>query len=309
MKYIFIVSLTLIITACGGGGNSSNNYKDLAGSWGPWMSKGEYTAQTYDASYDFEISFSRFGDVAIWEYINGFSAICFGSYALSGANLDAQLKCNDTDDDFYDGGFTAKVDSSTMEITSINLQFLNLDASGLLGVNLYKNETNYWDYEQNIQAGIYEVIGIDNAFIHISESGSINKLTPLTETNADTLCEINGFIKEDPDFGLTVQNSLFNMLIGAHGAVLSVSECNLSEYWAITENSNINQSQRSVILKSGAYWQDSTLVEEIVVYAPGNAISNNGRNSFTLSLHLVCDQLNNPTDYGDFNQVDCAELQ
>ena len=303
MKYVFIGSLILIVAACGGGGSSSSNYSNLAGTWGPWVSKGEYEALTSDENYNLEIYFSRYGDVALWEMDNDFIAECYGSYTLSGSNLDAQLGCHDSDNNFFDGGFTAKVGSSSMDITSINLDYLSPSYQDNISINLYKNEVHYWEFEQNIQAGIYEVDGIENAFISISDSGQINKISS-RESSDNGECEINGYIKEDSDYGLTVQNSLYSTFIGAHGGILSFSGCNLTSGWSSSDNININQAAQSVILRSGSY----NNVSKVEITAPGNAISNSGRNTFYLELDLVCDQLNNPTVYGDESGISCNEF-
>ena len=307
MRCIYIAWLLFLIASCGGGDSSSSTnsnfdtysssgYRKLAGTWTPWSSKGVYDSLTNGENYYIEMLFSRYGHVQFYEMDGDFFVECFGNYSLSGLQLNAQLKCHDSNDQFYEGGFSSMVDSYTMEITSVNLQYLTVDIEVNESTTLYKNRTYYYDSEENIQAGIYEVHGIDNLFINISATGAVNHISE-NESSGIGECEINGYIKEDPDYGLTVQNPAQYIFIGAHEAVLSVSGCNWETEYTVSDNVEINQSEQPAILRAG-YLDDDFRVE---VMGPGNAIKNNGINPFWLGLYLVCDQLNNPTDYAENN--------
>jgi hypothetical protein len=132
MRIIVSILLFLFVTACGGSGSGSNekfntsNFKDLAGTWTPWMSKTDYED---DDNYDyFELSFSRFGSISLFASIDDIYINCFGNYDINGFRQDSALNCNSTDMnyEFFDFNFSSIFDKDMMMIDTVELSNLLL---------------------------------------------------------------------------------------------------------------------------------------------------------------------------------------
>ena len=306
-----------LLSSCGGGGGdgssgdvnsggsgavdnekyNSPHYKDLAGTWMPWVSESDYE-NSYSGEY-FELVFSRFGNVYLY-YSNSVSddemiAInCFGNYSAAESNQTSSLKCNSSEieNEFFSVNFSTIFDDTVMVIKSLEVSNLSL-SSIEQDMTLYKNPPFYFEAQTNVQPGIYEIFEIDNMFIQIFPNGEIQTI----KNNALSLendCEINGLIKSDPDYGLTTELLVNAVLIDTHQASLNISGCTIREgIDYLINNLNINQNQQSSILRSGS-WNESLDIELV---GPGNSFVNGGNNAFYLLLTQVCDELGNPTDF------------
>ena len=309
-----IISVFLLSSCGGGGGDGSSgdgnsgrsvavdnekynspHYKDLAGTWMPWVSESDY--ENTNSGEFFEIIFSRFGKVNLYletmpddEVV---SINCFGNYSAAESNQTSSLQCNSSEieNEFFSVNFSSTFDDTVMVIKSLevsNLSLSNIEQD----MTLYKNPPFHYEAQTNVQPGIYEIFEIDNMFIQIFPNGDIQTI----KNNALSLendCEINGLIKSDPDYGLTTELPVNAVFIDTHHASINISGCTIREgIDYLINNVNINQNQQSSILRSG--FVNESLMLELV--GPGNSFVNGGNNAFYLSSDRVCDELGNPTD-------------
>ena len=315
MRIIVSILLFLFITACGGSGSgatdkekySTSNYKDLAGTWTPWMSKNDYED---DDNYDyFELSFSRFGNIFLWASIDDIYINCFGNYDINGFRQDSTLNCNSTDInyEFFEFNFSSIFDKDMMMIDTVELSNLLLIPEFYEDMTLYKNPYFFQDEGTNIQPGVYDVDLIDNVLIRVSSNGQIETINNNEVLNVD--CEINGSIKPDPDYGLTTQNQVNALFVDSHEAMLGVKDCYFKDNIELFSSKiDINQVDQVSILRAG-YWDISGSYDVVIdLQASGNKSINGGNNSFWLVLTQVCDELGIPTDYAvNNNDYDLCE--
>ena len=307
MRIIISILLFLFITACGGSGSgsgatdkekySTSNYKDLAGTWTPWISKTDYED---DDNYDyFELSFSRFGSISLFASIDDIYINCFGNYDINGFRQDSALNCNSTDmnNEFFDFNFSSTFDKDMMLIDTVELSNMLLISEFDDDMTLYKNPIFWMDEVTNIQSGIYDVFEIDDVLIRVSSNGQIETVKNNEVLNVD--CEINGSVKPDPDYGLTTQNQVSALFVDSHEAMLDVKGCYIEEKIEyISSKIDINQVDQVSILRAG-YWNNNYDSYDVVIdlTASGNTSINGGNNSFYLILTQVCDELGIRTDY------------
>lgn len=314
MRIIVSILLFLLITACGGGSGSgatdnekynTSNYKDLAGTWTPWVSESDY--ENDNEGY-FEIIFSRFGDVYLYIYadVEEITINCFGNYFANGFNQDSSLRCNSTGivDEFFIISFSSVFDDQTMVIKSFEItnEISSLALFDLDEMTLYKNPPFFSDQLTNVQPGIYEILEIDDIYIQILPDGEIKTI----KTNGlfpEIDCEISGVIQTDPDYGLTTKNPVNAVFVEAHQANVDIFGCTINDgIDYLSSKININQNQQASIIRASS--GEGEFVIEFM--GPGDSFLNEGNNAFYLILGQVCDELGNPSDFAD--PVDCGIL-
>jgi hypothetical protein len=270
----------------------SVQYENLAGTW--ILGSSEEDNDQVTASVGFmEIVFSRFGHMSFYYEVHEeegdtISEIveCFGDYTLNESELNAMLGCREGDDVFFDTQISGLVGDGSINLGSaVFAAISNEDYVTFFNAeyNDYEYNTNI-EYLTNIQPGIYSIDGISNVYLEISASGQIN----VTGNNAGG-CNITGYIKADPSYGLSVQNFNEIPLIDNHVAILDITNCYYEDDgWSPYHYANINDSDQPVIIRS--YYSSYIEGHQIEFFAPGNTEVDNVVNVFWLTLSLACSE-------------------
>jgi hypothetical protein len=306
MKIIASILLFLLITACGGGGNNDDSMSQniektptmIDGVWTIWSSKASWDANAgnSDDFYYVDLTFSRYGAVAFFHNYNDFITQCFGQYEYSSKNISADLKCHDEDGDRYLGEFSGIVDNSIMDIEYFALG--NKSASYGLNQRFYKKDYFFAHEMTNIRPGIYEVgsINMDAGYVEIKPNGQISTILEEQFVGVSGYgdCQITGYIEEDPDYGLSTENSEKIPSIATQAAILSIYNCELAE----DSTWDINQTNQPAIMVPFIPDYIDVPAYAIDIATTGNTLTNNGINSFWISeIVQICDQFYIPTDY------------